>query len=187
MKKGKILLLILLFVILFGSLSLTFTYYVMEENTKSVITFGNLKLQLEELTFKNGEYVKVNDNDSIDITNEKILSRIVKVKNVGKNPFYLRLKLNFSGQSKNNSVVDGNNLINIDINENWEKKGEYYYYKKALNPKEETTELMKEIKFDNKKILKNYQGSKFKLEIIAEAVQSENNATNVLEATGWPN
>lgn len=184
MKKGKIMLIILVFVILFGSLSLTYTYFVMEEDTNSVVTFGNLKLKLIEKTLSGSEYVDVNDN--IDITNTKKLSRLIRVKNVGNNSFYVRLKLNFIGQ-KGNNKFNANNLISLNIDDNWEYKDGYYYYKKEVKPKEESSNLMEEIIFDNKKILKNYQGSSFRLEVNAEAVQSENNSSNVMEATGWPN
>ena len=42
------------------------------------------------------------------------------------------------------------------------------------------------MKFDVNNITLNYQNWKFKFDVNAQAVQAKNNATNVLEAVGWP-
>lgn len=181
MKKKKLILIVAIFIVLLGSLSITYTYYIIEENTKSIITFGNVKLKLVEKELSNnGDYIDI-ANDSIDITNITKLNRIVKVKNVGNNPFYLRIKFDINGTS------NANDLIIIEPNENWQYKEGYYYYLNIVNPNEETNELMNEMMFDKQKIHEQLENNKFYLKIKAEAVQSEHNASDVTEVTNWPN
>ena len=181
MKKDKLILKITIFIILFCSLSITYAYYVAVEDTNSIITFGNVKLKLIEKELKNGTYIDIDDNDSIDITNITKLDRMVKVKNVGSNPFYLRLKIDF------NSTSNTNDAVIILPNENWKYENGYYYYENIVYPNEETNELMNEIAFNKQKILENYNGNKFYLKITAQAVQSEHNMNDVMEVTNWPN
>lgn len=186
-KKKSILIAIILCALLTLSIRV-YASYVLEESTKSVFTFGNLKLKLIEKTNENGQIVSVDQNKNIDIANINKLSRIISVKNVGKNPFYLRVKVAFVGISNdNNDKFDASDLISFDIDENWIKSDHYYYYKFEVAPNEETSNLLTEIEFDNYTLVKKYLGSTFHLEVSAEAVQSENNRDNVLEATGWPN
>lgn len=180
MKKRRIIIIVLFAFILLVSLSFTYGYFIMQDNTKIIITFGNVKLKLIEKELKNGKYVDVKNHDRINITNITNLSRMVKVKNVGDNSFYLRLKVGFNG------ISNVNDLMIIETNENWTYKDGYYYYQKVLNSNEETNYLMDEIKFNNQKIIDNYKGKILDFEIKAEAVQSENNVKDVMEITNWP-
>ena len=182
MKNNTFLLIFIIFFLLF-SLSLTYTYFIKEEHTKSVITYGNIKLKLIEKTLKNGRYVDVNGNDSINITGTNKISRKVKAKNIGRNSFYLRLKVDFINLNNNQNL---NDLIKFTVGENWEYRDGYYYYLKKVEPFEETKDLFNSIEFDHEKLTSYYQGEKFKLKIQAYAVQSENNSDNIFEVSGWP-
>ena len=63
----------------------------------------------------------------------------------------------------------------------------WYYYKQILTPHETTNALMTQVIFqDIDSITQTYPGSQFDLDVDAQAVQSENNTTDVLSATGWP-
>ena len=182
-KKSVIILIVLLLVTI---ISVTYAYIVRETNTSSVITFGSLKMELIETTIKDGKEVRVSNNDDMDISNTNTVSRIVKVKNIGNHPMFVRISLNIEGKTKNKENIDTDNIVSMDIKENWLYKDGYYYYNKILNPDEITSELIDEIVFNNSYIVENYKNSKFTLDIKAEAVQSEHNKENVLEAVGWP-
>ena len=63
----------------------------------------------------------------------------------------------------------------------------WYYYKQPLAPDEITEELMTQVIFtDIDAITQNYPGSRFDMQVDAQAVQSENNAGHVLSVVGWP-
>ena len=182
-KKSVIILIVLLLVTI---ISVTYAYIVRETNTSSVITFGSLKMELIETTIKEGEEVRITNNDDMDISNTNTVSRIVKVKNIGNHPMFVRISLNIKGKTKNKEEIDTENLVSIDIKDGWTYKDGYYYYNKILNPNETTSDLMNEIVFNNSYLVQNYKNSKFSLDIKAEAVQSEHNKENALEALGWP-
>ena len=184
MKKKTIIIISLVFVI--SLLSFTIAYLVRETDTRSIITFGSLKMQLLETTIENGEEIEVKENDTMDISNTSNVSRIVKVKNVGNHPMYVRLKLSVIGNTKTEEEIDLTNLVTIPILENWIYQDGYYYYNNILKKNEESTPLMREIIFNNQTLSNDYLGAKIKLEIDAYAVQSEHNSSNVLEAEGWP-
>ena len=184
MKKKTIIILIVLCLITI--ISVTYAYIVRETNTSSIITFGSLKMDLIETTIKDGEEVRVTNHDDMDISNTNTASRIVKVKNIGNHPMYVRVSLNIEGKTKSKEAIDTTNLVSMNIKDNWTYKDGYYYYNEVLNPDETTSELIDEIVFNNNYIVDNYDRSKFTLNIKAQAVQSEHNKENVLEAVGWP-
>ena len=181
MKKRYLVLILLLIIV---SVSATYAFIVRESDTESIITFGSLKMKLMETTLVNGEEIEVSD-DALDISNATNVSRIVRIKNVGRHSMYVRVKLNIYGEN-NGEIYDISDAYKIDTSDNWIYQDGYYYYKYALSKDEITDELMKEIVFDNDIVTTKYQGSKFNLEIKGEALQRENNKDNVLEATGWP-
>lgn len=183
MKKKTIMIVSLVFII--SLLSFTLAYVIRETDTSSIITFGSLKMKLIETTIENGEEKEVNLYDTMDISNSTNVSRIVKVKNVGNHPMYVRLKLSVVGKN-NNDDIDLTNLVTIPILENWIYQDGYYYYNDILEKNEESTPLIEEIIFNQQTLANDYIGAKIKLEIDAYAVQSEHNSDNVLEAEGWP-
>lgn len=89
-------------------------------------------------------------------------------------------------------IKDGKRLaiINFDNTEDWEKKGNYYYYKNNLNKTEETSSFIKSVTFNpevtlnttcreegNQRICENgngvYGGAKYTLTIKIETMQCE--------------
>ena len=154
----------------------------------SIITFGNLKMQLIETTIdENNIERQVANNEVLDITHHSNVSRIVKVKNVGNHEFFARVSLDMIGIDENNKEFDANYLVSYDLNtQDWIYQDNWYYYKKTLKENEITTNLITQVKFDINNIMTNYSNGKFKFNINAEVVQTENNADNVLDAVGWP-
>ena len=57
-----------------------------------------------------------------------IVSRIIKVKNLGNHEFFLRISLDMIGIDENNNEFDANNLIKYDVNtEDWIYNDGWYY------------------------------------------------------------
>ncbi len=183
MKKKSIL--ILLIVLLLVTVSLTTAYIIRQTVTSSIITFGNLKMELIETEIIDGEEITVEDGNSLNVTHTSNVSRIVKVKNVGNHPMYVRLSVNIESRSEGNNY-NPMDFVEIPVLENWVYQDGFYYYQEVLEPGETTTPLMNEMIFDNVNLVQYHRGDELILQIKAYAVQSEHNEESVLDAVGWP-
>lgn len=188
MDKRFFITILLLISICFLIVTTTITFLTREKVANNIITFGSLKMQLIQTTLdKNNQEENVNNNEIFDITDNSMVSRMIKVKNLGNHEFFLRISLNMVGIDKNSNEFDVNDLIRYDLNfEDWIYKDGWYYYKKVVKEFDTTSNLITNIFFDTNNIMSNYQNSNFKFNVIAQAVQAENNAQNVLEVVGWP-
>ena len=78
--------------------------------------------------------------------------------------------------------------MQIDFNtENWTFEEGYYYYNRVLEPAEMTEPLFTQVEIVGSRVDRGHIGSTLSLEVIASAVQSENNPAEFpWEAAGWP-
>ena len=188
LSKRSIIITLLIIVIVLLSIALVIAFITRSTIAKNVITFGSLKIELIETTLdETNQERKVDDNDILDITHKPKLSRIVKIKNLGKHDFFARVSLHLVGTDANNQVFDATRYVFYNVNtEDWIYKDGWYYYKKIVKQNDITSNLITGVNFDVNNITSNYPDGKFKLDIKAEAVQAENNAENVLDVLGWP-
>ena len=181
---------ILFFVIIVFLLAIVSTIAFRNYNAKAnnIITFGNIKMQLLQTTLdKNNQEININNDESFDITYNSKINRIIKVKNLGKQEFFLRISLEMIGTNKDNEEFNADNLVEYDINESdWIYIDGWYYYKNIVKENDITSNLITNITFDINHITSNYPDGKFKFNAKAQAVQAKNNADNVLEVEGWP-
>ena len=182
--KKKILILILFCLIVTSALA-TYAFIIRTTNAESIITFGNLKLKAHLYTIKDGKKNEVEPDDEISISKMNELSRILSVENVGNHPMYVRVFFE-TYIFENNKKKEANDIIMIDVKDNWIYQDGFYYYNKILKPKEITSELMDKIEFNTNIINTEYQGKSLNFKINVEAVQSENNSDSALNALGWP-
>lgn len=133
----------------------------------------------------NIEVKQLENNNGIisDFTNKPIInidsdiSMIPRITNLGID-CYVRAKIDFSiSNSLNDDYI-------IDIDSNWIKQGEYYYYKNILETGK-TLDLFTTIKLNNKK---TYIGQDATFNITVDAVQAKNfdvdfNRDNIWEYT----
>lgn len=92
------------------------------------------------------------------------------VKNVGKNPCYIRMRAEVSpikADEKLNDYVDGIDSDNWSFN----SKDGFWYYKGAVEPNETTTPLFTSVKEEKAKALA--EGTEFDIILYQEAVQAE--------------
>lgn len=162
----------------------TIAYYTKEITTTNVVTAGNVKVRLE-LTQAAG------DGEEAAPAELKVIpgtwySRIVKVKNLGYAPAWVRVKtdviftLDAAGQPDPALL----SLTGLDTT-HWTQSGDYWYYGAILAPGQTTPPLFTGVSFDPH--MDNlYQGSRVDLALSLEAVQSEHNGESALEAAGWP-
>lgn len=75
-------------------------------------------------------------------------------------------------------------IVNYSLNYKWELRDGYYYYKEILPPNSRTQSLFEnsQICFNGPNMGNHYQGKKFTIEVLAEAIQVTNGAPN---QAGW--
>lgn len=168
----------------------TIAYFNTQEMARNVITTGNIDIELQETAInEDGEEILFEESqEKFNVMPGQEVSKIVRVKNIGSNPAYVRVKV-----QKDISLADGVygevnlNLITLDFdNINWTLgEGDYYYYNKSLAPGESTVALFRNVIFN--KVMGNlYQGSTAIVKVNAQATQVKNNGDSVFNAAGWP-
>lgn len=161
----------------------TLAYFTAEDSALNKITTGNVDIELHDETLNDKEELVAFPEDGFaGIMPGDVVSKVVNVKNTGDNPVWIRVALD-------KSIIEGLDFdgITLDINTADWTLGEdgWYYYNKLVNPAEVTSNLLTEVSFD--KLLGNeYFDAHVEINVSAQAVQSQNNGTTVLEAEGWP-
>ncbi len=104
----------------------------------------------------------------VDVINSSLKN--IKVKNSGSNEIYIRVRLIPQWDDQSLSVAN----VKIKITDNWIEKDGYYYYKHKVKRNERTANLIRDIIYTD--LTEEYEGARFTLEVIAEGVQSTNEA-----------
>jgi len=155
--------------------------FVVEETAYNVITTGCLYMELVEETTGGQPWPEEGLGEVIPGTS---VDKIVKVVNRGAVPFFCKISL--SGKV---TAYEGGELpfepVTLNLNEEqWIEKGGFYYYYRILYPGETTEPLFTQVTFDPS-IGNEYMRAKVNVHVLAQAVQSDNNGTDPLEALGW--
>ena len=69
---------------------------------------------------------------------------------------------------------------------NWTYRDGWWYCINAVKNGKATEALMTKVVFDGPNMTNEYQNCTVEIHVNAQAVQSANNKTTVLEAKGWP-
>ena len=173
--------------LLLAAVSFSLAFCIKEGWTEDRFTYGGAELRIVENTLSDGVEIPFAQNSPVPVSAGEY-SRIVRVKNTGEHPVYVRASLSFAAADsagQNTAVPEG--FVSLDINtDSWKKSGDWYYYESAaVAANEETEELLTKIIFDNT-VPGSIAGGTVTVHIRAEAVQSENNGSTVWQAEGWP-
>ena len=165
----------------------TVSFFTHEDTATNVVTMGNIKIEVKELTVTNDKAVPVNSDDEIGIVPGIEVSRIVLVENVGNNDAWIRIQvqtaIELAGGVEGESDLS---LIELDINtEFWTLKDGYFYYNEKLEPSQTTKPLFTTVKF-SETMGDLYQESTATIAVYVQATQTANNGNTVFEAAGWP-
>lgn len=184
--KKKILLVAAMIACFAIAASGTLAYFTTEDTAHNVITSGGVNIELVEKT-------KGEDGTEVDFPPEGVtgvmpgasVSKIVSVKNTGENEAWIRVQV----EAKITSA-DGKELpvdvMNFEIGENWHMDFDRcFYYEKPVAAGESTDILFDTVTFAPE-MGNEYQGCTANIEIKAQAVQTANNGSTVMEAAGWP-
>ncbi len=147
---------------------------------KNDINTGAVSIELQEYTISDGKEVLYNDGDEQSVVPGQVISLIPRITNSGDSS-YIRAKLSYTSDNNNAKNVAESYIDNSD--KNWEKHGEYWYYKKMLEPGEKI-DIFKNLTIPND-ISNEYQGKILQLNIVVEAIQSENFNPNFNSDSPW--
>lgn len=190
--KKKILVLALLAILSAMCVTGTFAYFVTDYDTHNVITSGGVHIEviLKELDSQGVEV----DADSFEL--DKIMpgvpeDRILRFKNVGNNPMWLRAAISYKiiGSDGNELPLtkDGTDLVwHVANSKDWKLHSDgFYYYNDIVESRGQTKNLFEEINFHGS-MGNEYTNCKIILTVLTHAVQSQHNGDNAIEASGWP-
>lgn len=170
----------------------TLAFFTAEETTGNVITSGGIDIEVVEKTIGENEVLMDFPEEGIkNVLPGTVVSKIVQVKNTGVSDAWIRVKVNsvMTDENGNNIMVTSEvqqPAITFQVLKGW-IKGEdgYYYFSSPVTYEALTEALFEEVKFEET-MGNEYQNTTAHIIISAEAVQTANNGSNVLEAIGWP-
>ncbi len=161
----------------------TLAYYQTVGKATNVVTSGNIRFIIHEMTDAGTEFPK----EGVYVVPGDIVSKKVSIESDCDHPFYLRVKIVYGVDSKELSAED---CFKLNINEQyWQYNDGWYYYTGIVDPGEITPNVFSHVEMVGSKIDNSYIGKTLTLTVKAQAVQSENNPitdNNTYTASGWP-
>lgn len=169
----------------------TQAYFTYEDTARNVITTGSVGIAIDEKTYDDNQVEIDFPKDGVETQPGNEVAKIVKIKNEGKSDAWLRIGLEFVAKDADGTELpavlpDASKLFEFETLSDWILHTDgYYYYKNPVKPDEMSTALFEKVKI-NDKLSNEYNTAKLTLRVKAQAVQTANNGTTVLEAAGWP-
>lgn len=161
----------------------TLAYYSAVGKATNVVTSGNIRFKIHELTDQGKEFPK----EGVYIVPGDVVSKQVHIESDCEHPFYLRVKMVYGIDSQELTAED---CFKLHIDEkHWELHDGWYYYTDIVNPGETTPNVFSHVEIVGSKVDNSHIGKTLTLTVKAQAVQSENNPItdgNTYTASGWP-
>lgn len=185
--KKKVLICTLLAICLSVAAYGTTAFFSYEDTATNVIVAGDVKIRLQEWSVPEDGGAPVPFEDVTDVMPGTKVSKIVEVKNTGKNAAWIRIAVAKSILLAEGVTGEADlSLVTLDLNkDHWTEKDGYYYYHTALAPGETTEPLFTAVAFA-REMGNMYQYSKAVVTVQAQATQVVHNGLSVFEAAGWP-
>ena len=172
--------------------SSTLAFFTAEETANNIITTGGIGIEvIEKMKGENGALVEFPVEGIRDVMPGASVSKIVQVKNSGSSEAWIRIFVESSIIDAKGNVlpllsVENEPIMSFSVLNGWIKGDDgYYYYSVPVLKNELTGMLFEEVKFSSS-MDNSYQNCTAHIIITAQAVQSANNGSSVLDATGWP-
>ncbi len=161
----------------------TLAYVTREARTENIITAGDIDVELFNMIDDN---TPMPENGINCVLANISYPNLVYAHNNCDFPEYIRMKVTKEVKDKDGTVLDASKFVPNFNEEDWTYSEEdgYYYYNHILQPRTNSEPLYTHIYFD-KSINNTYKTAALDMHIIVEAVQSDNNGSNVFEAEGW--
>ena len=164
----------------------TTAYFTYEETATNVVTAGNVRIELIELTVTESGGTEPFAGP-YDIIPGGRVSKIVQVKNTGFASAWVRISVDKTVELADALANTADtSLIEYKINDSyWTERDGYYYYNTALEAGKTTEPLFTEVSF-SPDMGNAYQNSRAIIEVTAYATQTVHNGDSVFDAAGWP-
>lgn len=168
----------------------TLAYFTAEDTARNVITTGKVDIVIEEWQQTENGLEKY-PSEPIAIMPATTVSKIVTVKNLDAECF-IRARLDMIVKDLEGNVMEIEpemleKIITLNMNTaNWTYRDGWWYCNNAVKNGKATEALMTKVVFDGPNMTNEYQNCTVEIHVNAQAVQSANNKTTVLEAKGWP-
>ena len=187
-RYSMVLMLVLIFATIIIFTAQTYAYFVDSVNSaqNSIVT-GTLGVELVEM--QNGDTSLISFTEPVRVMPATSVSNIVRVKNTGTLPIYVRIKIEKTINKPENEIPDGWEeliLCNFNTAEGpWVYQDGYYYYKVSLDAGSTTAQLFDTISF-SKDMGNQFENSEIGFKVICQATQAGGNSDSALTAIGWP-
>ena len=180
--KRKLLILSVLAICIATLAAGTLAYFTSEGKAHNVITTGGVKIAVQEWADEN----KQTPFENLEgIMPGMTVTKIAEIKNTGASDAWVRVKVEKSIKLKGEGTPD-TGLVELALNTaDWTEKDGYYYYTKVLKPGEVTAPIFTAVTF-KPDMGNEYQNATATVDVSAQAVQTANNGTSALTASGWP-
>lgn len=180
--KKKILLVTAVVICLAIAATGTLAYFTAEDMAHNVITSGGVEIAVQEWADENKQ---TPFEDLEGIMPGMTVTKIAEIKNTGASDAWIRVlitkNIQLAGDGTPNTA-----LVELTLNTtDWTEKDGYYYYKEALKPGEVTAPIFTAVTF-KPEMGNEYQNATATVDVSAQAVQTANNGSTVMEAAGWP-
>ena len=167
----------------------TIAYFTDSDITRNVITSGGIDIQIIEQQLVDGKLVEY-PNEPIPVTPASTVSKIVSVQNTDE-PAWIRAIYTVTVYDAEEKAMlipaeELSKVIGIAPNTAaWTQKDGWWYHNTAVATEEMTEPLFEEVVFSGPHMDNKYQNCTVVIDVTAQAVQTANNGTSVLEALGW--
>ena len=192
--KKKLLLLCALLICSTCVVTGTIAYYTDQDTAHNVITSGGVDIEIKEWQDTNEGWIPYPKDEPITVMPATTVSKIVTVRNQDAKS-YIRAQFTVTVKDADDQVMELDqatleSIISIVPNsEYWltdQENDGWYYYKDAVNTDKVTEPLFWEVVFSGVNMTNEYQNCTIEIDVDAQAVQTTNNGSSVLEAAGWP-
>ncbi len=161
----------------------TVAYYNAQDVAHNVITTGGVKIEIDEWA-DDERTIPFADVEGV-VPNSSV-TKIAEVKNTGKSDAWVRVRVEKKIALSQSGEADSD-MLKVNVNKtDWIDGGDgYFYYAEKLSADEITEPIFTSVEF-SENMDNDYQGARCSVDVYAQAVQSANNGTDALSASGWP-
>ena len=182
--KRKILILSVLAICIATFAAGTIAFFTAEGKAHNVITTGGVDIAVQEWA---DEDKTQPFEDLTGVMPGTTVTKIAEIKNTGAADAWVRVQVTQNIQ-RDKELYPNDGLVTLDYNTTDWTQGDdgYFYYNKVLKPGEVTEPIFNNVAFSG--TMDNmYRDAEVTVDVAAQAVQTANNGSTVMDAKGWPN
>jgi predicted ribosomally synthesized peptide with SipW-like signal peptide len=194
MNKQKVTLLAVAAICLSILSGLTLAYFTAEDTAHNVITTGQVAIKIEEWQETDNGLVPYPKDKPQEAMPSDVISKVAKIKNLDAD-VWIRAKAKITVKDSEGKLMEvpeeklKSIIVLIGSDSKWVRKtgdSEWLYYNASVPAGQSTEPLFKSLRFDGPGMTNEFQDCTVEVTVDAQAVQTANNGSSVVEAAGWP-